>query len=230
MNASLESQLQSNPRSSNTPSALDAVTLAWASGTPSSNTETNSTLKYAPRNYPHTPEQIAKELKIDEEGKLYWARKGGNGRRMYSSIGTNDSNGYLQINLDLHSYKVHILAFCLYYGRWPATDKVIDHINGDKQDNRKINLREISRTSNGQNRKGANSNNKYGVRGVTWRKASRKWEVVLIANHKRIYGGMYIDFNVAVAVRKQLEVNYAIAGGADNLCSNSLALDDSLKL
>ena len=46
-------------------------------------------------------------------------------------------------------------------------DKVVDHINQDKYDNRTINLRIINKSSNVQNRK---TTNRYGYKGVTMSK------------------------------------------------------------
>jgi len=45
--------------------------------------------------------------------------------------------------------KMHRAAWALFYGRWPTE---IDHLNGNKTDNRIENLREVSRGENDQNR------------------------------------------------------------------------------
>lgn len=45
----------------------------------------------------------------------------------------------------------------------------VDHINHDKLDNRRENLRVVSPSQNGENRRGANRNSKTGVRGVMFR-------------------------------------------------------------
>lgn len=55
----------------------------------------------------------------------------------------------------------------------------VDHINGDRLDNRRTNLRIVSHRHNMENRKGANSNSTTGVRGVyvhrvTGRKGERR--------------------------------------------------------
>jgi hypothetical protein len=56
-------------------------------------------------------------------------------------------------------------------------DKVIDHINHDTLDNRKSNLRIVSKSENQQNRKGARKGNKSGVRGVSWDEKNKDWIV-----------------------------------------------------
>ena len=46
------------------------------------------------------------------------------------------------------SYRI---IWCWYYGYWPKG--VIDHINGNRWDNRIVNLRDITKVGNGLNRK-----------------------------------------------------------------------------
>ena len=54
--------------------------------------------------------------------------------------------------------------------------KVTDHINGDKLDNRKENLRIVSQKKNMWNGKG-DKTNPSGYKGVTWYEPRKKWRV-----------------------------------------------------
>lgn len=72
-----------------------------------------------------------------------------------------------------------------------------DHINRDKLDNRRSNLRITTRAENGQNVPGRGSSSQ---RGVSWRKAHQRWVVVLRADGKRKYLGSFRDEADAVAV------------------------------
>lgn len=58
----------------------------------------------------------------------------------------------------------HRLAWVHVHGSWPAGD--IDHINGDKLDNRIANLRDVTRSVNKENMRSARGDNKVGLLGV----------------------------------------------------------------
>lgn len=64
--------------------------------------------------------------------------------------GTHDSYGYRVTKLHRKMYKIHRIAWVIYYGRFP--EKFIDHINGIPDDNRICNLRDASVTENAQNK------------------------------------------------------------------------------
>lgn len=211
MNVNAELPSQSNPLSSNTLSMLDEVTLAWASAMPSSNIETNSTLKFAPRKYPHTPEQIAKLFRVNVDGKLFH-NKPGRGKQLTKPIGTRDHYGYLKVAVDYgYTYKVHILAWTLYYKKWPTPGLVIDHIDGDKENNRKDNLREVTNQINVINRTISNRNNTSGFPGVSFNNRLAKWEAYLHINRIKYHGGFHDELDLAVAARRQLEITYGVA-------------------
>lgn len=68
-----------------------------------------------------------------------------------NSLGSIDHYGYLILKIKGIQYKAHRLAWFLYYGEWPING--IDHINGDKYDNRIKNLRCVSQQINVENTK-----------------------------------------------------------------------------
>lgn len=78
--------------------------------------------------------------------------------------------------------------------------QVVDHINKDRSDNRKQNLRCCSRSENVRNR-GLCSSNTSGVTGVFFDKARDKWVASITYEHKRILIGRFSAKEDAVAAR-----------------------------
>lgn len=79
----------------------------------------------------------------------------------------------------------------------PPSGFDVDHINGNKLDNRRANLRICSRHENTFNQ-GLRSNNNSGYKGVSWRKQERKWIAQIQANGKRKTIG-YFDSAIEAA-------------------------------
>ena len=90
-----------------------------------------------------------------------------------SIVGTKRSNGYLAMKIDGESYYLHRLAFLYVTGSMPSDN--VDHINGDKSDNRFSNLRPATVSQNSMNRP-KQTNNTSGYKGVLWDKSKEKWK------------------------------------------------------
>lgn len=78
-----------------------------------------------------------------------------------------------------------------------ASADVVDHKNNNPLDNRKDNLRVVSKSENCSNRTGRNRNNKSGYRNVFWNTGLGKWQVSLCKNYKRICVGCFDDVEEA---------------------------------
>lgn len=85
--------------------------------------------------------------------------------------------------------------------------EIVDHINHNKSDNRKVNLRIVSRSQNTINRK-LPTNNTSGICGVRWHKRDKQWQSDITFQGKRYYLGMFDDYDDAVKARKAAEEKY----------------------
>ena len=113
--------------------------------------------------------------------------------------GTPHNRGYWQINVLGKVYLAHRLAWFVARGEWPVGD--IDHINGDKQDNRIANLRTATRSQNMAN-KGANRNNTSGYKGVWFFKRTGRWMAGYRKDGKRIHVGYFDTAEEAAAAHR----------------------------
>ena len=126
------------------------------------------------------------------------------GRPAFASV--QKSGGYATGALDGKGYYGHRIVWKHVHGLIPDGAE-IDHINGVRHDNRLCNLRTVSRLENTQNRK-IRSDCKHGFHGIHWHDQCQKWKVSICSNKKRIYIGVFADFDEAVAARRSAEIKY----------------------
>ena len=114
-------------------------------------------------------------------------------RTYNKSVGYNH-NGYLVVDIDGKHVKIHRIVWMMVHGKWP--EPMIDHINGNKKDNRLCNLREVSPKQNQENRTFGFSKSglpKSGYKGVHWNRFTNKWVASIGHNKKVIYLGSFTD-------------------------------------
>lgn len=135
-----------------------------------------------------TPDELVDALFFDPEtGQFSWRVKR-RGRASSNGIGSICRNGYLRIAINGRRYLAHRLAWAYCFGEWP--DKEIDHINGNRLDNRIVNLRAASVSQNRQNRP-AMPSNKSGLKGAHFVKSTGTWRSVIVSDGKQIYLGIF---------------------------------------
>ena len=86
-------------------------------------------------------------------------------------VGTVDSHGYIRLTINYKKYRAHRVIFLHVNGFLP---EYVDHIDGDRLNNKIENLRYCSLSQNSMNSK-VRSDSKSGVKGVMWHKASNRW-------------------------------------------------------
>ena len=129
-------------------------------------------------------------------GQLY--RKG-------KPVGCVGSDGYLIVTLDGKQLKAHRVAWAIHHGKFPEGH--VDHINGDRTDNRIENLRDVTRQENQRNLKKP-SHNKSGVVGVSWDASRGSWYASIQVGGKTKNLGRWQDKRCAVAIRRVAEHVY----------------------
>ncbi|QHJ79554.1 MAG: hypothetical protein [Caudoviricetes sp.] len=102
-------------------------------------------------------------------------------------VGSLDSKGYLTICFEGKHIKLHRLAWAFTFGEFPQG--IMDHVNGDRKDNRICNLREADKKGNAYNSKNF-SNNKTGFKGVSMLKDG-KYRAQARLNGKKVHLGRF---------------------------------------
>lgn len=144
------------------------------------------TQSYLKTRLDYCPEDGTFTWKDDPENKRQnWNRKFSGTR-----AGSIKSGGYRAIWLFGYPWAEHRLAWLYVFGAWPEGD--IDHINGNRSDNRIANLRECSRGENLQNTR-LRKDNTSGYPGVSFSKSKNRWISRIRVDGKRIWVGTFSD-------------------------------------
>lgn len=174
-----------------------------------------------------TYDQVSQILKYDPEtGKLFWLprppelfldgtgkhnsaeRNAGRwngrfaGKEAFTAV---TQNGYKFGRIFDQGHYAHRIAWLLATKEWPVTG--IDHIDGDRANNRLANLREADAAENMKNQK-LHAGNVSGAHGVTWCKPLNKWQAFIKVKGAPQFLGYYHDLTEAVAVRKSAETEH----------------------
>lgn len=130
-------------------------------------------------------QQLLKEYLEYRDGHLWWIKKR-QGIKVGQRYGSNN-HGYIRGGFFGKHFYEHRLIWLYHYGKWPM---YIDHINGDRSDNRIENLRVCTQQQNTYNTR-ARPLSTSTYKGVHFRKDTSKWVAQYTHNGKNIHIGCF---------------------------------------
>lgn len=107
--------------------------------------------------------------------------------------GSPNKAGYLRTRVLGRLYYNHHLVWFLHHGSWPSA---LDHINGNRADNRLENLRICNHQQNMRNAS-RRADSKTGVKGVGWREDKQKYRARIGINGKEMCLGHFVTLDEA---------------------------------
>lgn len=127
-------------------------------------------------------EELKEYFKYEPDtGKLFWNKRPSNRVVIGSEVGNYNDQGYKVCRFKGKALRVHRIIWAVAKGEHPAD--FIDHINGDKGDNRLTNLRSVSNAENLQNMKSS--------KGYTYHRKLNKWRAQIVLNKEHKYLGVF---------------------------------------
>ena len=140
---------------------------------------------------------LVKSLFNYKDGDLYWKKN----NKMAGSL---KPTGYIVVEVNNKNMMAHRLIWMYHYGK---ADQFIDHIDGNKSNNKIENLRLATKSENCLNKK-ITTLNKTGCKGVRFRKDTGKYEARISYNKNRIILGSFDNLELADLVAKEARDKY----------------------
>jgi hypothetical protein len=140
-----------------------------------------------------------------KNGVLYWkVNKPYSKYKAGDVAGRKVKDGYMQVCVNRIRILNHQVVFKMFHNYVP---KIIDHIDGNIQNNSVENLRPATIRQNQYNSK-ISTRNKSGVKGVHWCARRRKWHTQLSINGKQTTLGFFEDLELADLVAQEARDKY----------------------
>lgn len=163
-----------------------------------------------------SPDVLRQLLSYDPEtGKLFWKERGPEwfdseprhrawntrcaGKEAFTS---RHGEGYKCGKVLDRLILAHRAIWAIQTGEWPSDDT--DHIDGDRANNRWVNLRAVCRVENMRNTKRSKANSSGHI-GVWWSKQVKSWIAEIKVDGKKFHLGTFDDIADAAAARKAAE-------------------------
>lgn len=142
---------------------------------------------------------LKEELTYSPETGIFIRNKSSGGKLAGCNAGGIHSEGYIYISLRGKRYFAHRLAWLYMTGENPS--QLIDHINGNRSDNRFENLRLATKSQNGRNAK-VRKDSTSGIKGVRFERNLNKWTASIFHGKKRIHLGVFESSDLAYQARE----------------------------
>lgn len=133
-----------------------------------------------------TEERVKERLHYDPETGVFTWKVSQGTKKQGTRAGTIDVNRYRTIQLDGKRYYEHRLAYFYMTGKFPPHET--DHMDGNRENNRWVNLRLASAEENQGNRF-RSKRNTSGLKGVSYDR--NKWRAQIGINYRTISLGRF---------------------------------------
>jgi HNH endonuclease len=150
-----------------------------------------------------TYERASALLDYDPDSGIFRHKVTRGGCKAGEVAGTVGSGGYTMLFVDYFPHKGARIAWLLMSRNPVPKGKVIDHINGDRADDRLENLRPATRAENARNRSPKNGRKVCGVYGV-----GKMWTAEIMANGEKYRLGRFTCETAAIAARCKAAKHY----------------------
>ena len=140
---------------------------------------------------------------------FYWKRPKGSTVDPSYPAGYVTKKGYRRIQINKEKYSAHRLVM-KFNGIIIPEGLQVDHINGNRDDNRIENIRVVNGSENKKNSK-RYDNNSSGHTGVAYHKKAQKWIAYIRSEGKLIHLGIFECKNDAITARKRAEPEFGFS-------------------
>ena len=161
--------------------------------------------------YPSIAELRNRLRYCPDTGKLFW-KTAHRKKKAGDEAGYMHPYGYVVVGINGSIFGAHRVAFAIHYGKWP--ELFVDHINGDRADNRISNLREASHRVNAQNRSKPREGKKIPLLGVSQHPRCKNFSANINVNGKTLWLGSYKTAEQAHEAYMQAKAKYHEGNGA----------------
>jgi hypothetical protein len=152
-----------------------------------------------------TQEQVKALFNYDPETGIF-TRKVNHFRAKAGTVaGRVSTRGYIHVTMKGTFFYGHRLAWLVVYGNLP--EHQIDHINGDRTDNR---IRNLRAATNGENQANAalqkNSTSKH--KGVSWVGKINRWCGYVYKHKKKVFNRYFVTKEEAIAAVRNARTHF----------------------